>query len=543
MHRRHLNVPAALAGAALVIAACGGGGDSASDGSSPATDPVSTDVVQTDPPAADPPATDPVATDVGLEPRCAIADGQGGFDDVSCTDPHDAEYAGLVAAPDGIVPDDEDEARLELQFLCADVVGTLVDRPTFSFAMDVEYSSSASPGEPYEGEVECWAQVADAPGALTDSIAETDLATALGEFLPVQDLEIGTCFVNPTEDASNLAVVVPCTDTEANLIFGAVDADEGDYPGEDPLVDDGFIRCDSVGANYEQEIDLLEYTLTIPEELGWTAYGQRTMLCTTSVLDVNWTTGTGDDSGPGDADPQLVEVVAPEGFVFGIGEPVCAIFFDDPDADVAWAAVPCAELHSAELVAVVGPPSGNIPAEAAEATVFFNEICRTFVEDATGSDLLRPGVGIGFSASGTLGGAYEGPVECYASFSAVALVGSFQDGPLEELIGDQVIIADLNSGECFVFAEGTFASGDVVSCGDPDALMFIGTYEAADGPYPGIDALREERAIRCAEVLAESGLVELGEAGDPSTLSGTFPDENPWNIPGRRLVTCDIEPA
>jgi hypothetical protein len=114
---------------------------------------------------------------------------------------------------------------------------------------------------------------------------------------------------------------------------------------------------------------------------------------------------------------------------------------------------------------------------------------------------------------------------------------------LEELIGDQVIIADLASGECFVFTEGTFASGDLVECGDPDALMFVGTYEAADGPFPGIDPLREERAIRCVDVLAASGLIESVEAGDSATLSGTFPDEVTWLVPGSRLATCDIEPA
>ena len=533
MTRHRFRIPALLAGGALLVAACGSGGESTTEETTPATD-----VSPTDPQTTDPPSIDP-ATDA----TCGIAN-DGGYDEVACDEPHDSEFAGLVAAPTGNAPTDEEEEKFQLQTLCADVVGDLVGRPDFPFALDIGFVSKASLGGSYSGDIECWAILDGAPPALSSSIAESDLGTALGEYTIANDLDAGECFVAPFDEAFSLVVVVPCTDDDAELLFGIVQADGSQYPGEDALTSDGFAKCDEIALDYDDmAIDTQKSSLTYPLEVSWNEYGQRTMLCTVSMAFVGTDGSPVTEPASDPSSSELVELEPPEGFVFGAGEPVCAIFIEDPDTDISWSAASCAEPHSSELVALVGPPAGNLPADANEATVFFNETCRTFVEEATGLDLLRPGIGIGFNAPGTLGGDYEGPVECYASFSAAIMVGSFQDAPLDELIGDQVIIADLAPGECFVFTEGTFASGDLAACNNPDALMFVGTYEAADGPYPGIDALRQERATRCADVLAASGLIETGEAGDPATLSGTFPDEVTWIVPGRRLATCDIEPV
>jgi hypothetical protein len=537
MTRRRSRIPAALAGATLLFAACGG--DSATEDTSPATDAASTDLPSTDPQGTDAPGADPTTDAV-----CGRSNESGGFDEVACDDPHDSEFAGLVAPPTDNAPTDEEEQKFQLQTQCAGVVGDLVERPDFRLALDIGFVSTASAGGSYNGDIECWAILDGAPPALSASIADVGLSAALGEYAVVDELDVGACFVAPFDGAFNLVLVVPCRDDDAELLFGIVQADGVQYPGEDALNADGFAKCDKIAVEFDDvAIDSQKSFLTYPLEVGWNEYGQRTMLCTVLMASVGSDRSSATEPASDPSSSELVELEAPEGFVFGAGEPVCAIFIEDPDTDIFWSAASCAEPHSSELVALVGPPAGNLPADAAEATVFFNEICRTFVEEATGVDLLRPGVGIGFNAPGTLGGEYEGPVECYASFSAAIIVGSFQDASLEELIGDQVIIADLASGECFVFTEGTFASGDLVECGNPDALMFVGTYEAADGPYPGIDALRVERAIRCADVLAASGLVESGEAGDPATLSGTFPDEVTWIVPGRRLTTCDIAPA
>ncbi|MGA9275599.1 hypothetical protein, partial [Ilumatobacter sp.] len=73
------------------------------------------------------------------------------------------------------------------------------------------------------------------------------------------------------------------------------------------------------------------------------------------------------------------------------------------------------------------------------------------------------------------------------------------------------------------------------------ALMAIGTVTASGepgAPYPGDDALRDERAQLCAELLSESDLPI-----DPASVSGTFPDERAWAAHDRRVISCDGVPS
>ena len=78
----------------------------------------------------------------------------GGFDEVACDDPHDSEFAGLVAPPTDNAPTDEEEQKFQLQTLCAHVVGDLVARPNFPLAVDVGFVSTASSGGAYSGDIE-----------------------------------------------------------------------------------------------------------------------------------------------------------------------------------------------------------------------------------------------------------------------------------------------------------------------------------------------------------------------------------------------------
>lgn len=531
MTHRRSRLIAAFAGMLLLAVACGGGGDSATEPTTAATGA----------PSSEPPNTDPPNTDPATEAICGTSNDGGGFDEVACDQPHDAEFAGLVAAPTSDAPTDEDEEKFQLQTLCASLVDDLVARPNFPLAIDIGFVSTASSGGAYDGDIECWALALGAPEALTSSISETDLDTALGDYTMVEDLDIGTCFVAPLEEAHNIALTVPCTETDADLLFGIVEADEGDYPGDDAINVDGFAKCDEVGADYHAEIDLDEYFLTTPLELGYTELGQRLMLCTVSMSFVGADGNLNPEPDPSSTEPSAVEV--PAGFVFGETDPVCSIQDQDASDNETYFAISCDEPHNAELVAVVEPPADTLPSDADEAVILFYEVCESSVAEATGADLFRPGVSIGFDVPGALGEAYEGPIACYATFASTAWVGSFQDLPLAEILGDQVIIADLAPGDCFVFADDSFDSGLVVACDEPGALMSVGYYEAADRPYPPLEELRAERAERCAEVLVASGLIESGVAGDPSSLSGSFPSEGAWNVPGRRYVTCDIEPA
>lgn len=540
MAHRQIRIPAAIAGAALLLVACGGGGDdgvSSTEQSSPATDVAPTGAPSTDPPQTNPPATDPVS-----EARCANADGDGGFDDISCDELHDSEFSGLVAAPSGDAPLTEDEEDLQLATLCAPAADALVSHPTFPMGLAIQYVSSTALGDAYSGDIECWVSLIG-EGVLIASMTSEDFDTALGEYEPVEGMEVGSCFAPPSPETIGVGLIGPCSETDGELLFAMFELEDRDFPGSDALFKDGSTRCNEAARDYEVSIDSDLTFVTYPDEVAWAVFGQRTILCTAL------TSGVGTDA-PSITQPEpdlsgdnLVEIEVPAGFVFGAADPVCSIEAEDDFGDETFYAASCDEVHNAELVALIEPPAENLPTDSDEAVIFFNEMCLTPVVDATGADLFRPGVSIGFNVPGALGEPYDGPIACYATIESLSWVGSFQDLPLEEVLFEQVIIADLEPGACFTFAADSFASGFEVSCDDPDAIMSVGSYQAADRPYPSIDELRDERAVRCAEVLAASGLVESGVAGDPATLSGSFPGENPWNVPGRRFVTCDIEPA
>ena len=80
-----------------------------------------------------------------------------------------------------------------------------------------------------------------------------------------------------------------------------------------------------------------------------------------------------------------------------------------------------------------------------------------------------------------------------------------------------------------MLGDANFFLADGADCGDDGALMFIGSSDLDDGPYPGEDAIREVRAVECARVFDESG------------LSGMFPGARDWET-GDRLVACDATP-
>ena len=169
------------------------------------------------------------------------------------------------------------------------------------------------------------------------------------------------------------------------------------------------------------------------------------------------------------------------------------------------------------------------------------QLCRDSVEQLTGRDLSRFGAGVGFVSVDGLGEPMVNDVECYASTGLEgAFVGAISEIGYSAAL-DVEILADLTPGTCFVFVDDdSFDFGEVVPCDAPDALMAIGSFAVVDppgAPHPGDDELRALRAERCGEILAASGL-----AADPSTVSGTFPNEKNWVAFDRREVTCDATP-
>lgn len=497
---------------ALALAACGGGSDSESADSQ--TD--ATDVVVTEPDDTAPADTEPVDTEIPTTDgndtvdagRCGVIVGDGEYEPVDCDEPHDAEFAGMAAAP----PDTD---SVSLMAACASAVEDLTGRPLVEFGIDV--GAAVIDGD----EIECWAE-ASAEGTLSASILDDGLDAAIGDYVLITDLPDGSCFrlADPSEDSFDFATLVECDDPDAEMIYGQFDADDGPAP-DDATTDGFFARCDDIEAAADFVVIGNARYIISPLTDNWEALDRRTVLC------IAWT----------DAEAEPTEEPAVPDPAGAVG-PVCANY-DEALAD--YPPVPCDEPHAAEYAGSVTPPAGDLPVDEDEAGILLRQLCREPVEQLTGRDLSRFGVGLGFVSIDGLGEPMMNDIRCYASSG---IDGGFV-GAISEIGYDAAsnfeIIGELSPGTCFIYIDDdSFDVGETVSCDTPDALMALGSFivdEPAGAAHPGDDALRALRAVRCSEILVATGL-----AADPSTVSGTFPGEKNWIAFDRREVTCDAAP-
>ncbi len=203
--------------------------------------------------------------------------------------------------------------------------------------------------------------------------------------------------------------------------------------------------------------------------------------------------------------------------------------------------IDCTEPHDLQYAGSIASPVAVLPDDIQEATDLLNRACVPLVEEVAGRTLTIPGVIVAFSApDAELGEPVPGDVECYAGGSGSdLLVAQMADVGAEAAYGDGRIIADLEPGTCFVFLGDSFDIGVESGCEAEGALVFVGSFVADPGPYPGEDALRALRSERCAEVLAAAPSL----SGIAESISGTIPDRKSWVVQDMRVVTCDAEPA
>ncbi len=442
-----------------------------------------------------------------VEPRCAVKDGDD-YADVACSEPHDAEFAGIVDPPEGKSPTDEEEFANALKVPCFDAVEALSGRAMNKFGLEVGGRTTDQPGATFAADVECWAEVT-AEGTLSASLRETSLEEALGEYVLIGDMEPGSCFLlaDEQQDSFDIGRVVDCDEQFAEMVLGVVTAEVGEYPGEDALRELGDTACGELADSVDFEVsgDTTGFILAL--EFEWTAREIRDFICT-SYRSADYDAG-----------------------------PFCAISIDgghDP--------AECDEPHDSEFVGTVPVPADVFPDVQEEAEALLKRACAPLVSEYLGGrDMTMPGIGVGFGADGALGEPMIGDVDCYVRAGSFdALSAAIADVGLDAALGDNVIVAELEPGTCLVYAADSLDVGTIATCDTPDAFMFIGSFTAEiDGPYAGLDELRVLRGQRCAEVLAESGLEPLI---DVATLSGVIPGESNWLGLDQRTITCDAEP-
>ncbi len=198
--------------------------------------------------------------------------------------------------------------------------------------------------------------------------------------------------------------------------------------------------------------------------------------------------------------------------------------------------VPCDESHDAELIATLDPPTKTIPVDPDEINADLFPPCIDEAEAALGFPLTAARVNLAFTADGAPGGPYESEVRCFVTAPVKGgLLAPLDSGSIDEVTSDYVMLIDLSPGDCFLLSEDT-AAGFPVDCTDPDALGFLGSFEAPDGPFPGNDALTALRDEECAVILDS-----FEDAPPPGlTVSGTPPSQIAWDFFDFRTVTCDV---
>lgn len=498
----------------LALAACGGGSESATPtiAAPRVTAPEETTPDQPVPtstesaPTTIAPTTT-VTTTVDVPVRCGFT---GTYEEAPCGEPHDAEFAGIVAIPD-------DPTDVSAMTVCAPLIEVLTDRPMTMFGVDVGFTQADEPDT-----LECWAEVS-AEGTLSASIREVGLAAALGDFVLIADLDVGSCFLlaDPDQEAVDIALASTCDAEGAQLLFGRFDADDG--PPPDEATRDGFAtRCEELDADSQYSLgdDADGWYFISAEPEHWEAVGRRAVLC---VMELAWL----------NTDPS------------GTSGPVCAVY----DSDLQdYPIVPCDEPHNAQYAGSVAPPPGNLPDDVDSATILLYQLCREKVETLTGRSLALFGSGIGFVIESGLGEPMVDDVRCYASVSLEGIfTAAISEVGYQEALAHE-IVADLEPGTCFTFVGDSYGFADESQCDAPNALMAIGVFAVEDppgSPYPGEDALRSVRAERCTAILDESeltgpiavssGVVEV----DLASLSGTIPNEVNWLSHDLRQITCD----
>jgi hypothetical protein len=495
--------PVIVVTAALALAACGGGGDSTTvaGDSVPTTAPAVTEPASTEPPVTEPPVA---------EPRCGVKQGDGEYDDIACDQPHDAEFAGLVAGPTEPASDDELAEQVKLLQLCGDSVAALSGRPNELFGVEVGVVGAADPGDPPPAELECWAEVTS-PGVLSASMVGSDIQTALGDYVLISELDPGTCYLYADPDGFDIALIASCDDPDVEQLFATATVSSETSADQEALSDEAFDLCDAAFAEVDFETLSNLISVIYPLDYNRLAFDRRTVLCV---------------SPQPDADVATDEVSSLEAPCAGT-------------ADENFPPIDCAEPHASEYIGGVAPPVDTLPVDEDEAATLGFAACTAPVGEFLGRSMTQSGISVGFLIDAVPGGPITGDIDCFATTNIPdGLVGSIAELGLEGALNNVSLIPDQDPGTCFLLgSDANYSLGEIVGCDDPDALMFIGNFELEDGPFPGNDAIRALRGDRCRELLAANGL-----SADPASVSGTFPTEQNWNDFGRRTVSCDATP-
>lgn len=109
----------------------------------------------------------------------------------------------------------------------------------------------------------------------------------------------------------------------------------------------------------------------------------------------------------------------------------------------------CDEPHDAEFAALVGPPDGTSPTDTEEFDEALRAHCLDAAAELAGRAANRFGFEVGATTTDQPGATFAADVECWVEMTAEGtLSASLRDVALEEALGDNVIIGNIEPGDC-----------------------------------------------------------------------------------------------
>lgn len=201
-----------------------------------------------------------------------------GYVQSACDVPHGAEFAGSIAPRGESLPADAELARDELVDLCQTLVTDYVGRPPTSKGVEIGFDLTIGLGDPYEGDVDCFASVSGVD-VFDAAISEVGLQAAMGHFVFLSDLDAGECFVF-AGDNFNVGIEAPCLAPDALMLLGTYESALGDaYPGGDALRAERAIECVVEGEASGLSYDTDTVSGTFPSERAWKIRNHRLVTC------------------------------------------------------------------------------------------------------------------------------------------------------------------------------------------------------------------------------------------------------------------------
>jgi hypothetical protein len=127
----------------------------------------------------------------------------------------------------------------------------------------------------------------------TGDVAEADEAQEpadeAGELVPFEELTVGDCFDEPTEEEFTDILVLPCDVPHDGEVVAEVTLEDGEWLGDDEVFELAYDACLSAAADAFEEAGVdgrdLDFWTFTPTREGWVLLGDREVDCLAYGLD------------------------------------------------------------------------------------------------------------------------------------------------------------------------------------------------------------------------------------------------------------------